>query len=105
MASILPVTVRRFLGLPVTGPKPGFKRAATVRNGIVPITADATLGDINNLTVGHGVLIPAPCWQADHATINAAQVALRTKYPTRKFSVRTSKYKGGRQDMLVLRLA
>ena len=102
LSTLLPVTVRRALGLTVPGPKPGFKRNSLVfvqRGNAQYHTA------IRALTSGTGILVPAGCWQEHHKSFDAFSVALHTKYHKGTLSIRKAVAQGGRQDVLVMRLA
>lgn len=108
----LPVTVRRFLGWTVPGPRPGFKRVTAEKahapvssNGHAVITGNGGLSKLDSLLPGFGMLIPAAEWRAQWTNFNSAQASLRKEHPTARFTVRVARAKGGVPDMLVIRTA
>ena len=106
----LPVVIRRFFGLHVNGPKPGFRRLHSTGWTSKPVEVkdiqpECTLSDINNLGKGRGILIPAQYWKMEYHNFNAAQAGIRDKHPTRAFSIRVARARGGVPDMLIIRTA
>ena len=102
LRTLLPVHMRRLMGWSVPGPRPGFKR-----DGLVFVQrSTAQYHDaIQALSAGTGVLVPAECWREHHASFDAFTVALHTKYHKGTLSIRKAVAQGGRQDVLVMRLA
>ena len=112
--SILPVWLRRELGMKVNGPKPGFKHAKKVKAVVkdtvpiwsathVPLDLQGSVEDVEMLPVHSGVLVRD--WRARYRTVNCAQASIRNLHPKATFSIRTVLDKGAKKDLLIIRVA
>ena len=103
----LPVTVRRFFGFHVNGPKPGFKKSKVTSipiwsNSHAAIDLKGSLEDVTLLAPGSGLIVRESVLNARYKNWDTAKASIRGMVKDGNVSVRRVIGRGA-NDILILR--